>query len=177
MEEYTFKSIPYLALIIGLGVIIASIMTETVGDLKEEQDYSSAAYGNQTLTWAGNNTGISFAVSPVSTSSVILYNNATKVNKGANYTVTQYQITITNASLIWNAINGTNLNSPNALVTDNLNVSFTYEYDSAERNISKKGLDGQQRLANWFPTIGLILGAILIISVLALMFPALRKRE
>lgn len=46
---------------------------------------------------------------------------------------------------------------------------------SAAYNISTKGLSGVAKIANWLPTIGLVLGAVIVIVALSVLF--IFKRE
>ena len=48
--------------------------------------------------------------------------------------------------------------------------------DTVQYNVSTKGLAGQLKFANWFSTIGLILGAVIVISALGTMFVFNRKQ-
>jgi chromate transport protein ChrA len=56
-------------------------------------------------------------------------------------------------------------------------VKTTQTANSAEANISTLGLQGIQSLGNWLPTIGLILGAIIIIVALTMLFMYKFKQE
>ena len=49
-------------------------------------------------------------------------------------------------------------------------VKATQTSSSIEANISDEGLSGLQKMANWFPTIGLVLGAVIIIGALSTLF-------
>lgn len=49
--------------------------------------------------------------------------------------------------------------------------SNTYEY-----NTSQKGKEGLYKIANWLPTIGLVLGAVIVIVALSVLF-TMRLRQ
>jgi glycerol uptake facilitator-like aquaporin len=49
-------------------------------------------------------------------------------------------------------------------------VRDTQTANTLAYNISTKGLEGQTKQANWLPTIGLILGAVIIISILGMLY-------
>ena len=42
--------------------------------------------------------------------------------------------------------------------------------DNATGNITKAGLSGLTKIANWLPTIGLVLGAVIVIVALSVLF-------
>ena len=149
------------AVMLGLG---ATILTKIQGT----QSDNTADNGNQSLTWAGNNTAIEFNSDRVNTGSVVLYNNASVVNRGvgdaANYTVSQGSITILNSS---NGPDGTNSAS---WVTSDLNASYSYQFGSQARNSTGFGLSGTVVFAEFIPTIAIVAAAAIVISVLLLMF-------
>ena len=91
-------------------------------------DRKEAFYGNQTLSWNGNNTAMTLA-KPIS-KNITLYNNGTIVIGGSNnsnYTIDfdNFKITISNHTPIWNGTAG-NTHKANILITDKLNISFNY---------------------------------------------------
>lgn len=49
-------------------------------------------------------------------------------------------------------------------------VRDTQTVDSAEYNVSTKGLTGLIKIGNWLPTIGLVLGAVIVIVALSVLF-------
>ena len=49
-------------------------------------------------------------------------------------------------------------------------VKDTQTAGTAEANISGKGEGGLQKMANWLPTIGLVLGAVIVIVALSVLF-------
>lgn len=49
-------------------------------------------------------------------------------------------------------------------------VKSTQTSDTYEYNVSLKGQEGLYKIANWLPTIGLVLGAVIVIVALAVLF-------
>ena len=49
-------------------------------------------------------------------------------------------------------------------------VRGTQTADELDYNVSGKGLAGLTSIANWLPTIGLVLGAVIVISALGMLF-------
>ena len=47
---------------------------------------------------------------------------------------------------------------------------FDADGNATRENITGKGLAGLTRLGNWFPTIGLVLGAVIVIVALSVLF-------
>jgi hypothetical protein len=46
---------------------------------------------------------------------------------------------------------------------------YAYADNTFAFNVSEQGTQGQMKLSNWLPTIGLILGAVVVISILGYM--------
>ena len=160
--------------VIALSLLVAAVILGVGGTILEKiqntQTDLSNFFGNETLTWAGNNTAMGLAESRIITSSLILYNNATIVNRGsgdnANYTVASGSITIIN-------ISGP---LPFSWVTSDLNVSYSYNYGSDARNSSDFGLIGVVTFAQFIPTIAIVAAAAIVIGVVLIMFGR-KKRE
>ena len=58
-----------------------------------------------------------------------------------------------------------------AIVADIVgDVKTTQTVDDADYNVSAKGLSGLAKIANWLPTIGLVLGAVIVIVALSVLF-------
>jgi len=49
-------------------------------------------------------------------------------------------------------------------------VKDTQTANSIEANVSLKGQEGLLKMANWMPTIGLVLGAVIVIVALSALF-------
>ena len=165
--------------VIALSLLVAAVILGVGGTILEKiqntQTDLSNFFGNETLTWAGNNTAMGLAEGRIITSSLILYNNATIVNKGsgddANYTVSSGSITIINSSAGPTGVRGSDL------VTSDLNVSYNYNYGSEARNSSDFGLQGVSTIAEFIPTIALVAVAAIVIGIVLVMFGRRRKEE
>ncbi len=83
--------------------------------------YFSFTIDNESFTWTQNNSAMQLAHGNITINSEILYNNDTKINKGANYTMnyTNGSITFTNASTYWNG-------TITELITDKFNITYTF---------------------------------------------------
>lgn len=140
-----------VAVVLGLGASILSSFQTSQTDL-------AASYGNETLTWTGNNTAMGLSEARVIASSVVLYNNGTLVNQGNNYTVGSNTITVVNttSTVTW--------------VTSDLNATYSYQYGSYARNSSDYGLTGVTTLASYVPTIALVIIASIVIGIILVFF-------
>ena len=49
-------------------------------------------------------------------------------------------------------------------------VKTTMDTNSTAENLTVKGLEGTLKIANWLPTIGLVLGAVIVIVALSVLF-------
>lgn len=154
---YDVKDIPWLALIVGIGIVIAAIVTNVISDVRTSHSRPSTSIVNESdavnLLW-GNNTNMTLDFGKVTVSAV--YNcsdgaDFTTINPG-NYTV------FSALGYIQCDINSTFPADGNAVC-----VNYTFLRDDEVYNITTKGLKGQLSFSNWFPTIGLVLGAIVVI--------------
>ena len=162
-------AILFAAVVLGLGATILE-------KIKDTQTDGLADFGNQSLTWAGNNTAIAFSAGDrINPGSVILYNNASKVNRGAgaqaNYSVTSSAITIINSSP-----GGASGDDSGSWITSDLNASYTYNFGSAARNATDFGIIGTTTMAEFIPTIAIIAMAAVVIGII-LVFFGRRKDE
>ncbi|KKM23573.1 hypothetical protein LCGC14_1613860 [marine sediment metagenome] len=168
--------------VVAIALVVAAVILGMGGTILEKiqgtQTDNSAPHDNETLIWAGNNTPIGFLELRVLTSSVILYNNGSVVNKGAgdnaNYTVTSSSITIINTSDD-EGIGGPKGVNGSDWVTSDLNVTYSYNYGSAARNSSNFGLTGVATVAEFIPTIAIVAVAAIIIGIILVFFG--RKKE
>ena len=65
-----------------------------------------------------------------------------------------------------------------AIVADIVgDVRDTQTSNEADYNTSTKGLEGLTKIANWLPTIGLVLGAVIVIVALSVLFVFKGGRE
>ncbi len=90
---------------------------------------SKPIISNETLTWTENNSAMQLDYFEIVVDSETLYNNGTKINRGANYTMnyTNGSITFTNASTYWNGSN-------KELVTNKFNLTYNYITDELVTN-------------------------------------------
>ncbi|MEE9238435.1 MAG: hypothetical protein V3U58_02625 [Thermodesulfobacteriota bacterium] len=153
------------AVILGLGGTILDKIKTT------QTDKTATLPLNESLTWAGNNTAISFAQESVKTDTVKVYNNGTIMLQSGNYTFSGNSIIITNQSLLWNGSNASeNSNIPNLLVTENLNASYSYSFGSSAKNTTEFGLTGVGTMAEFIPTIAIVAVAAIVIGVILIFF-------
>ncbi len=164
--------------VIAIALVVAAVILGMGGTILEkiqgaQSDSSATVSNNDSLTWAGNNTAISFIQSRISTSTVVLYNNGTKVNKGsgtsANYTVTSTAITILNSSLGPKGVTGSDW------LTSELNASYSYSYGGVAFNSSNSGLTGVATMSEFIPTIAIVAVAVIVIGLVMVMLG--RRRE
>lgn len=104
-KAYSIGDIPYVVLLLGLGIIVASIVGEINSDITEQQ--------------------------------------------------------CTDAGFVWDSANYTCKNSTGGA---------TQTEGDAGTNISLAGGKGLLKVANWFTTIGLVFGAVIVISALGMLF-------
>ena len=58
-----------------------------------------------------------------------------------------------------------------AIVADIVgDVKTTMDTNSTAENLTTKGMEGILKIANWLPTIGLVLGAVIVIVALSVLF-------
>ena len=164
--------------VVAISLVVAAVILGLGGTILEkiqgaQTDSSAVTLNNQSLTWAGNNTAISFNEPRVQTNTVILYNNGTKVNRGAganaNYTVTTTSITILNSSGGPKGVTGADW------ITDKLNASYSYNFGSEAYNSSNFGLTGVATVAEFIPTIAIVAVAAIVIGIFLVIFG--RKKE
>lgn len=150
-----------------LAIVVISLILTNIKDMSIVTDELATVSNNDTLTWAGNNTKMSLTQNRISTSSLVLYNNGTVVNQGANpgnYTVASDGITITNVSGEGAGFDGMGDGINTAL----LNVSYDYFLGSGARNATEQGLAAQNSFASFMPMAAMaIVGALVIGIVLA----------
>lgn len=146
-----------VAISLAVAIIIVVVVALILVDFQDIQTDFTGIHDNETLAWAGNNTVIQLLEGRILETSIILYNNGTKINKGLNYTTTTGGINITN---------GSPEGAPagqSEWVTAALNVSYDYKFGSAARNSTDKGLESQNTISGFFPLVALAaIGAIII---------------
>lgn len=172
MEEYSLKTLPYLALILGLGFIITSVLGQVTSDIKVDQDISNTTkIGNESITVNMQTTGNNFSVlGTVSSSVSSIFEVWNATNPGASTTKVgagNYSFLANGTFILLNErYNNTALNV--TYVVNNKNLG------TLASNLTGKAQAGITKFGDWFPTIGLIVGAIIVLGVLAMMFPTLR---
>lgn len=157
----TAVSLVLVVVVLGLG---ATVLTS----IRDVQDNTVSFFGNETLTWAGNNTAMSLTVGDL-TGGNSLYNNGTLINQGGNYTVTTSgTVTILNSTTLFNG-------TVTSWVTDALNFSYSYFSGSSARNTTTQGLIGTNTLASYVPTVALVAAAAIVIGIISMFFFRNRK--
>lgn len=159
------RDIPMAAMSLAVAVIVVTVMSLIIMGVQNQAPDNSASFGNQSLTWAGNNTEMAFSEGRVSTGSVKLYNDGTLVNQGNNYTVTASGITITNVSPT----------SDPEWITSELNVSYDYSFGSAAYNATGDGLGANQTFSSFFPLVALVLVGAIIVAIVVRFFTTRRE--
>ena len=124
-KGFELSQLPYLAVIFGVGILIASIAGQIVGETR--------------------NTGCDYVVDDNKCMTCITTGGCT-------------------AGCTYNSSGNTCYNSSGTVANSAVTSHNT------EWNISENGMLGQQKFANWFPTIGLVIGAVIIIGALGLLF-------
>lgn len=170
-DDFSLKNLPYYAIILGVGILIASIMASVSSDLEKTQTNSISNYWNNSLTFK-NNSEISLTYNIASLTDVTLWCNTSLVKAGGtlfhNYTVSTTGVTLYNQS--------PSTEQDPDFGSCNLNFTYRYYYGSAERNLTGIAKGGMAKFANWFTTIGLILGVIILIGVIYGYMVPLTKR-
>jgi len=158
---YDFKDIAWIAVIIAVGIIVLSVSASVVQELRDDYTRPSATVINESdavnLVW-GNNTNMSLDYGKVTVSAVYNCTDSPTIGTG-NYTVfsTEGKIQC-----------DTNSSAANNLPVDDdlICVNYTYLADDEYWNVTDRGHKGQQKLSGWFPTIGIAIGAVIVITTL-----------
>ena len=175
------KTITTTGIIFGVAIIIMTIMTQIVKETRTTQaETNTNSVINESLGNIIGNSSVNVETITtegfsLDTSSVGIFNtttpatssNLTQTLSSGNYTV------YSNGTILFNNLEG-EYNKSNAV----MKINYSYKATSLDYkwNISSKGLIGQSKLANWNVTIGLVLGAILVITTLSILF-AMRFRK
>ena len=142
--------------ILGIVLSLCASLLKGVGDTSSD---SVAFFGNQSLTWAGNNTPISLVEGRVIAGSAVLYNDGVIVNLGSNYSINNGAITITNYST----------NAPN-WITDKLNLSYSYNYGSVARNQTYYSTNAILTMSSYQVVVAFAMVAAIITGIILLYF-------
>ena len=154
--EYDFKDIAWIAVTLGVGIMILSVATTIIGDIRESHPRPGVAIDNESdavnLIW-GNNTNMTLDNHEVSVAVVINCSN------GAIIPTTNYTVYSTAGQIQCD---------DNSTTHDGTEICINYSYLSTDSvyNLTIKGEQGTIKLSNWLPTIGVIIGAVIVIGVL-----------
>ncbi len=174
-QEGTINGIGQVAIALLIAAVILGLGATILDKIKDTQSDDTASHANETLTWAGNNTAIVLAANRIIESTIILYNNASKVNKGsgvaANYSTTSNSITILNSS---SGPYGTNSGD---WITSDLNASYRYKFGSSARNASDFGKVGVVTMSEFIPTIAIVAMAAIVIGIILVFFGRRKDEE
>lgn len=154
---FDIKDLPWLAITFGIGVIVLAIAASIVSDVKDDIDRPSQAVVNESdavnLLWT-NVTNMTLDNNEVTVTTV--YNcSGDGIIAAASYTV------YSTDGKIYCKNNDTSAPDGTAMC-----INYTYLADNEAYNITVKGGQGQLNFSNWFATIGLVLGAIVILTTL-----------
>ena len=171
----TISGIGQIAIAIVIAAVILGLGGTILSKIQTTQTDASASHINETLAWAGNNTAIGLSENRIIESTIILYNNASIVNKGsgvaANYSTTSNSITIINSSGGPKGATGADW------ITTDLNVSYDYNLGSTARNATGFGKQGITTMAEFIPTIAIIAMAAIVIGIILVFFGRKKDEE
>jgi hypothetical protein len=156
------KNISNLAITLLVTVIVLVLMAVVLQGFQSNQQDTLTNHANVTLTWAGNNTGITLGESRINVGSLVLWNNNTLINQGLNYTVTASSIIITNIS----GIGG----QSGMYSTGAFNASYMYNIGSVAYNSSTFGLSTMTTLSSYMPLLALVSIAAVVVGIVLVMF-------
>ena len=155
--EYDFKDIAWIAVTLGVGIMILSVATTIIGDIRESHPRPGVAIDNESdavnLIW-GNNTNMTLDNQEVSVAVIINCSNGGIISPTV-YTVYSFAGQI-------------QCNDNDSSTPDGTEMCVNYSYLSTDSvyNLTIKGEQGTIKLSNWLPTIGVIIGAVIVIGVL-----------
>ena len=155
VENLLVFVILFLIIAITLG-----LNSEILQDIKDTQENKISNDGNDTITLGVNNTAIVLIQSDLVSGSEKVWNGTNLLTNGnytMNYTFGLFYLN----------------NVSNVVFTDKLNVSYDHYYGSPQKNITQYGLNTQNTLAKWIPTIVLVVIVAVIVGIL--MFYLVRK--
>lgn len=149
-KAYTIADIPWIAIVLGVGVIVLSITSQIVGDIRDtgKVDDTSTSI-NESVAHGGSLAQAQYYVS---------------TQQCVNGTYWQDEFTLTTECNISSGGVVTTMNESTVL------INYTYYTPTGEYNITLLGQRGQLKLADWIPTIGLVLGAVIVIVALSVLF-------
>ena len=150
------------AVVLGLGGTILDEMQDT------QTDNSATTLNNVSWTWTDNTTEQAFSGGRVVTSSVVVWCNTSLLVVNQNYSVSNSGVTIINTS---GSTTGIGVDIDLCI----FNMSYNYNYGSHSYNASEQGLSGVTSLAEFIPTIAIVVVAAIVIGVVLLMFAGRRR--
>jgi len=180
-QQFTIASIGSIAVALMVVAIIITLNTTILEKIKKTSNENSGTIGNESLTWAGNATTITLGQPRFDTSGEIVSINGTRINKGsgvnANYSLNASGITFFNSTTLFNGSESpASDHLPNQIITDKINITYSYKIGSNVRNITSFGIDGQTQLVEFVPTIAIVAMAAVVIGLI-LVFFGRRKDE
>lgn len=170
--EYEIKDIPWLVITLGLGVLVLSIISTVMQDVKEDSISTNLTQiRNESFDFI-NNSYIQLANARISPNSqVVTYNLTTAdafILPTSNYTM----------DFVGGRIIITNLSTSPIFLNNSMNISYSFITDiyKASTNVTSKGAVGAQKFAGWFITLGLIAGLIIVLGIIYQFLVPLTKR-
>lgn len=156
-KAYSFADIPWIAVILGVGIITLSIMTEITGQIKDDTKKSeTTSITNETVT-------LSSLVGKLSQAGLYIgFSSCMNETRGVTVEIGLY-CNISSDGIV--KVSSTNFSASSDALIAYTHYTPTYEY-----NITVAGLRGELKLADWFPVVGLVLGAIIVITALTILF-------
>ena len=160
---YSISDIPWLAIILGVGIIVLAITTTIVGDLRDDHSRPSDSIINESgFTWT-NNTNLTLAHDEISVSSI--YNCTTTTPGGsATYNALAYTVFSSEGKVL--PVDNNTYAAPDGTAAC---INYSHIADDTYWNTTLSGQRGQMAIGNWFPIIGLVTGAIIILTTLYLL--------
>jgi len=163
------KALPVIAIIFGVAVITLAICTTIILDIRTDLDRDSAAVVNESdavsLVW-GNSTNMTLDYQYVSVSTVANCTGTGHTTVGSgNYTV------YSSLGKIQCDLNQSDLTGNGTFPHDGdvMCVNYTHLVEDYSWNTTTKGTQGLFSIAQWLPTIGLVIGAIIVLGILILL--------
>lgn len=173
-QQLTIASLGTIALTIVLAVVILGLGGTILEKVQDTQEDASGDYGNQSFSWAGNDTATAFTASRVNTGSVVVWHNVTLMGLNINYSVNESGVAILNQTAAASA--GVFDSADITADGDFYNMSFSYWIGGYARNTTEYGLSGITTFSEFVPTISIVAAAAIVIGVV-LVFFGRRKEE
>ena len=154
------QSIGMIALAILVAAVVLGLGGTILNSIQDSQtDAVSTIPNNQSLTWAGNDTAIPLNEGRAIVGTEKVWNESTLLTRGTHYDMDSGAITFTNDT------------DPGIdLSTDALNTTYNYNYGSAAYNSSGFGISGTITMAQFIPTIAIVVVAAIVIGIILVFF-------